>query len=417
MHALEKILARAADVATTHAGEILNCRIDIAGINDLYLQTKRSFLEMGGTRIHAPQNVVMFLDHYAPASTVSQAGVQKEFRQFCAQQGVGHLMDVNRGVCHQALLDAGLSKPASLIVITDSHTTMHGAVGAFGTGVGATDLATILLTGKLWLRVPEVVRFTLHGTLPAGVFAKDVILRILGELKADYAVYRAVEFTGPAVSAMSQSERLCLCNMTTELGAKTAYIQPDAVTAAYLAARGAAPSPAPLTTDPGYTYADERVYDVSACEPQVAAPSSVDNVAPLAAHAGKPVDQAYIGACTGGRLEDLAEAAHILRGRHIHPRTRLVVSPASRETLLAAIQAGYITTLVEAGATLVTPGCAACLGIHEGLLAEGERCISATNRNFPGRMGHRNAEIFLASPASVAASALAGEIADPRPYY
>ncbi len=417
MHALEKILARAADVPATHAGEILNCRVDIAGINDLYLQTKRSFLEMGGTRIHAPQNVVMFLDHHAPASTVSQAAVQKEFREFCAEQGVGHLMDVNRGVCHQALLDAGLSRPASLIVITDSHTTMHGAVGAFGTGVGATDLATILLTGKLWLRVPEVVRFTLHGALPPGVFAKDAILQILGELKADYAVYRAVEFTGAAVTAMNQSERLCLCNMTTELGAKTAYIQPDGVTAAYLAARGVEPGAPALVTDPGYAYADERVYDVSACEPQVAVPFSVDNVTPLAAHAGKPVQQAYIGACTGGRLEDLAEAARILRGRHIHPRTRLIVSPASQATLLAAIQAGYISTLVEAGATLVTPGCAACLGIHEGLLAEGERCISATNRNFPGRMGHKDAEIFLASPASVAASALAGEIADPRPYY
>ena len=417
MHALEKILARAAEVPATHAGEILNCRVDIAGINDLYLQTKRSFLEMGGTRVHTPQRVVMFLDHYAPASTVSQADVQKEFREFCAEQSIGHLMDVNRGVCHQALLDAGLSRPASLIVITDSHTTTHGAVGAFGTGVGATDLAIILLTGKLWLRVPEVVRITLQGTLPPGVFAKDVILRILGELKADYAVYRAVEFTGPAIRTMNQSERLCLCNMTTELGAKTAYIQPDATTAAYLAARGVTHSASLLTTDPDYVYADERVYDVSTYEPQVSVPYSVDNVAPLAAHAGKPVHQAYIGACTGGRLEDLAEAAHVLRGRHIHPRTRLIVSPASQATLLAAIHAGYITTLVEAGATLVTPGCAACLGIHEGVLAKDERCISATNRNFPGRMGHRDAEIFLASPASVAASALAGEIADPRPYY
>ena len=415
MHAIEKIMARAAGLPLVRTGEIVNCRVDRAGINDLYLQTKRSFLEMGGSKVHSPDSVVMFLDHYAPASTVSQATVQKEFREFCAEQGIGKLMDVNRGVCHQVLLDSGNSRPGMVIVITDSHTTTHGAVGAFGTGVGATDLATILLTGKLWFRVPEIIRFTLNGTMPKGVYAKDVILKILGELKADYAVYKAVEFTGPAIAAMSMSERLCLCNMTTEMGAKAAYIQPDETTFAYLAARGVTVDPADVfTTDPDFVYAAEHTYDVSSFEPQVAAPFSVDNVADLSAHAGKRIDQAYIGACTGGRLEDIAEAARIVKGRKIAPHTRFIISPASRETLLAAIAEGYITDLVEAGATLVTPGCAACLGIHEGLIAEGERCISSTNRNFPGRMGHVKGEIFLASPAAVAASAVAGSIADPR---
>ena len=417
MHAIEKIMARAAGLPLVRTGEIVNCRVDRAGINDLYLQTKRSFLEMGGSKVHSPDSVVMFLDHYAPASTVSQATVQKEFREFCAEQGIGKLMDVNRGVCHQVLLDSGNSRPGMVIVITDSHTTTHGAVGAFGTGVGATDLATILLTGKLWFRVPEIIRFTLNGTMPKGVYAKDVILKILGELKADYAVYKAVEFTGPAIAAMSMSERLCLCNMTTEMGAKAAYIQPDETTFAYLAARGVTVDPADVfTTDPDFVYAAEHTYDVSSFEPQVAAPFSVDNVADLSAHAGKRIDQAYIGACTGGRLEDIAEAARIVKGRKIAPHTRFIISPASRETLLAAIAEGYITDLVEAGATLVTPGCAACLGIHEGLIAEGERCISSTNRNFPGRMGHVKGEIFLASPAAVAASAVAGSIADPRQF-
>lgn len=415
MHALEKILARAAGVASVHAGEIVNCRIDMAGINDLYLQTKRSFLEMGGTKVHSPDRVIMFLDHYAPASTVQQATVQKEFREFCAQQGIDLLMDVNRGVCHQVLLDIGRSRPGDVIVITDSHTTTHGALGAFGTGVGATDLATILLTGKLWLRVPEVIRIRLTGTPAPGVYAKDIILKILGGLKADYAVYKAVEFCGPAVEGLCMSERLCLCNMTTEMGAKTAYIQPDAVTMTYLKNKNVAPAYAMVDTDSDYVYAAEHEYDVSEFRPQVSAPFSVDNVADLAEHAGKPVQQAYIGACTGGRLEDIAAAARILKGKRVYPGTRLIICPASAGVLLDAIAAGHISSLVEAGATLVTPGCAACLGIHEGVIAEGERCISSTNRNFPGRMGHTKAEIFLASPATVAASALTGVITDPMP--
>jgi len=418
MHAIEKILARAAGLERVHAGQVVDCTVDRAGINDLYLQTKRSFLEMGGVRVHTPQNVVMFMDHYAPASTLAQATVQKEFREFCREQGIAHLMDVNRGVCHQVLIDSGLSGPGKVIVITDSHTTTHGALGAFGTGVGATDLATILLTGKLWFRVPEVIRFTVDGVLPPGVFAKDLILKIIGDVKADFAVYKAVEFTGSAIAAMSVSERLCLCNMTTEMGAKCAYIEPDAKTLEYLALRGVKVAAEQIVrTDADFVYAEELRYEAGDIAPQVAAPFSVDNVAPLPQYAGKRIDQAYIGACTGGRLEDLAEAARVVRGKTIAPHTRFVVSPASRETLLAALEAGYIRTLVEAGATLVAPGCAACLGIHEGLIAEGECCVSSTNRNFPGRMGHKKGEIFLASPATVAASALSGVLADPRPYY
>lgn len=415
MHAVEKILARAAGREAVKTGEIVNCAIDLAGINDLYLQTLRSFFEMGGTRVREPDRIVMFLDHYAPASTIAQADNQKQFREFCREQRIGHLMDVDQGVCHQVLADRGLVWPGQLLVVTDSHTTTHGAFGAFGTGVGATDLAIILITGKLWFRVPEVIRIRLEGTLSAGVYAKDVILKIIGELKADYAAYRAVEFAGPALAGFGVSERMTLCNMTTEMGAKTSYIQPDGITEAFLSGRVKHPY-VPVFTDPGYAYAAEHSYDISGIKPQVAAPHSVDNVSDLAAWAGRPIDQAFIGTCTGGRLEDLAVAARILSGRKVHPRTRLLVVPASRGVFLEAMNRGYVQKLVEAGATFVTPGCAACLGTHQGLLASGETCITSSSRNFPGRMGHARAEIFLASPAAVAASALEGRIADPAPY-
>ena len=417
MHALEKILALRSGKKEVHTGEIVNCTVDFAGINDLYLQTLRSFAEMGGSRVKHPDRLAVFLDHYAPPSTILQAENQKIFREFCAQQGIEHLMDVDQGVCHQVLIDKGLSAPGKLMVITDSHTTTHGALGAFGTGVGATDLACILLTGELWFRVPEIVAIHLEGNLPKGVFAKDVILHIIGSLGADYGVYRAIEFTGPLVSTLSMAERFTLCNMTTEMGAKTAYIQPDATTKDFLRQRGGAQDGALLHTDPGYTYHASHTFDVSTLKAQVAAPHSVDNVSDIHNFTGRPVHQAFLGTCTGGRLEDLRVAAHILAGKHIHKNTRLIVVPASKGVLLEAMHAGVMQSLVAAGATFVTPGCAACLGTHEGMLAAGETCITASSRNFPGRMGSTGAEIFVASPASVAVAALTGHITDPEAFF
>ncbi|HYE68124.1 MAG TPA: 3-isopropylmalate dehydratase large subunit [Anaerovoracaceae bacterium] len=415
MHALEKILAKAAKKESVRAGEIVNCQVDMAGINDLYLQTIRSFYEMDGEKVYAPDKTIVFLDHYAPASSVLQADNQKQFREFCRNQNIDKLMDVNQGVCHQIMADKGFSKPGQLIVITDSHTTTHGAFGAFGTGVGATDLAIILRTGSLWFRVPEVIRINLEGQLRPGVFAKDVILSIIGKLGADYAVYKGVEFTGSLLKQFSISERMALCNMTTEMGAKTCYIQPDEVTFAFLEGNGIMDYQI-FETDLDYQYTAELTFDVTDLCAQIAAPHSVDNVFPLSDYEGEAVDQAFLGTCTGGRVEDLAVAAHILKGRKISPLTRFLVVPASARVLLEAMEKGYIQTLVEAGATLVTPGCAACLGTHEGMIAEGEVCITASNRNFPGRMGHSKAEIFLASPASVAAAALNGYITDPARY-
>jgi homoaconitate hydratase family protein len=415
VHAVEKILARAAGREDVKTGEIVNCTVDLAGINDLYLQTLRSFAEMGGKKVHDPEKVVMFLDHFAPASTITQADNQKQFRSFCRKQGIDLLMDIDQGVCHQVLADKGLVRPGMLLVVTDSHTTTHGAFGAFGTGVGATDLAIILMTGQLWFRVPEVIRIHLEGALCPGVYAKDVILKVIGTLGADYGVYRAVEFTGPLLDNFGISERMTLCNMTTEMGAKTAYIQPDRITFDFLRGKVKPESPV-VTTDPGYRYAAEHAFDVTGLKPQLAVPHSVDNVTDITGYLGRPIDQAYLGTCTGGRVEDLAVAARILKGKHVHPRTRFVVVPASKGVFLEAMAKGYIQTLVEAGATFVTPSCAACLGTHQGILASGETCITASSRNFPGRMGHAGAEIFVASPASVAAAALEGKIADPAQY-
>lgn len=415
MHALEKILAKKANKAQVQTGEILNCTVDIAGINDLYLQTVRSFFEIGVDRVASPEKVVMFMDHYAPASTIIQADNQKQFRKFCRDQEVGYLMDINEGVCHQVLADKGLIRPGRLVVVTDSHTTTHGAFGAFGTGVGATDMATILATGQLWFRVPEIIKIHLTGRLPKGVYAKDVILYIIGKLKADYGVYKGVEFTGPILQEFSISERMALCNMTTEMGAKTAYIQPDEITLQFFKEKGIHNFEI-QTTDPDFIYAEELAFDVSDLTPQLAAPHSVDNVAPIRNFIGQTIDQAYLGSCTGGRLEDIGIAAHILKGKKIPSTTRFIVVPASQQVFLEAMNQGYIQSLVASGATFVTPSCAACLGTHQGLLTSGETCISSTNRNFPGRMGSAEGQIFLGSPAAVAAAAREGKITDPTFY-
>lgn len=415
MHAIEKLLAEKAGKEQVVTGEIVNCDVDIAGINDLYLQTVRSFYEMGGEQVFDADKIVMFFDHYAPCATITQAENHKQFREFCTEQGIEKLMDIDQGVCHQVLADKGLVHPGEIVVVTDSHTTTHGAFGAFGTGVGATDLATIMITGKLWFMVPEIFKIDLVGKLQPGVFAKDIILHIIGDLGADYGVYKAVEFAGPVVQELSVSERMCMCNMSTEMGCKTSYIQPDAVTMKYL--RSTVTRPYKIyETDADFKYAAELTYDVSGIKPQVAAPFSVDNVFDLAEYAGTPINEAYLGSCTGGRLPDLAVAAQILRGRQIPKTTRMIVVPASKKVLEDAMDLGYIKALLTAGATITAPGCAACLGVHQGMLAGGEVCISSTNRNFPGRMGHVDGKIFLASPAAVAASALEGRIADPAKY-
>ena len=309
--------------------------------------------------------------------------------------------------------EAGIVRPGMILVATDSHTTTHGAFGAFGTGIGATDMATVLLAGELWFRVPSVINIEINGNLPEGVFAKDVILHIIGVMKADAAVYAAIEFSGSYIESLGVAERMTICNMAVEKGAKTAYMKPNDKILAYLNERNVGEFIID-ETDPDFEFADTYTFDISELSPQLAIPFSVDNVLPVEEVESIKVDQAFIGSCTGGRLEDFEAAYNILKGKKIHQDVRLVMIPASAEVFERAIEKGYVSELIRAGATFTAPGCGPCLGTHAGLLADGEVCISATNRNFPGRMGSTGGKIYLSSPAGVAASALKGRITDTR---
>ena len=418
MHAIEKILARNSGKAQVSTGEIVTAKIDFAEINDLYLQTVYSFYEMGGEKVWDNTRCAFVFDHYAPAPTIKSAANHREMREFAQKNNLKYHFDTNCGVCHQVMPEAGVIYPGMIVVATDSHTTTHGAFGALGTVCGATDMACILMTGELWMRVPEIIEVRLEGETQPGVYPKDVILHVLGRIKADGAVYKAIDFTGSYVESLGVPGRMTICNMAVEMGAKTAYMQPNQAVLDYVKDRAVRPYEV-VTTDPDFQYEESYVIDVSRLGPQLSCPHSVDNVNSLSdvVAAGEVrLDQGYIGSCTGGRVEDLAEAARILRGRHIPPYTRLVVVPASAAVMQDCMERGIIQALMAAGATVTTPGCGACLGAHEGCSAPGETCISSTNRNFPGRMGSTGAGIYLASPATVAASILNGKITDPRNY-
>lgn len=418
MHAIEKILAKNSGREKVTSGEIITAKVDFAEINDLYLQTVYSFYEMGGEKVWDNERAAFVFDHYAPAPDIKSAANHGEMREFAKKNNLKFHFDTECGVCHQVMPEAGVIYPGMIVVATDSHTTTHGAFGAMGTGCGATDMATILMTGELWFRVPEIIEIRLDGEAPKGVYPKDVVLNVLQKIKADGAVYKAIDFTGSYVENLNVAGRMVICNMAVEMGAKTAYMQPNKDVLDYVEKRAVRPYEVQYT-DPDFEYEESYTFDVSSMEPQLACPHSVDNVDTLANVVAKgevKINQAYIGSCTGGREEDIAIAANILRGKHIPKYTRLVVVPASAEVMTACIEKGYIQDLMKAGATITSPGCGACLGAHEGVLAPGEVCISSTNRNFPGRMGSTGAEIYLASPATVAASILNGQITDPREY-
>ncbi|MBN1658119.1 MAG: 3-isopropylmalate dehydratase large subunit [Anaerolineae bacterium] len=409
----EKILARKAGLSQVVPGQIVTVRPDKLLTHDNTSAIAKTFRKIGVQRVADPNMNVIILDHVVPAANETYAQSHKETREFVRQQGIDAFYDIGEGICHQVLPEHGHALPGMLIVGSDSHTPSHGALGAFAAGIGRTEAAAVMATGEIWLRVPESMRIVVDGALPHHVSAKDLALRIIGDIGADGADYRSVEFAGPGIEAMSIASRLVLCNLAAEMGAKNAYVAPDHLTRQWLAGRTRIEYET-ILPDPDATYVEVLHYDLSTLAPQLARPHRVDNVVPVAEAAGLPIDQALIGTCTNGRLEDLEAAAAILRGRKIAPWVRLLVLPASREVLLQAIDAGLIADLVKAGATLLNPGCGPCLGAHEGCMAPGERTISTANRNFRGRMGSRDAEIYLASPATVAASALAGEIADPR---
>ncbi len=416
MHAIEKILAKNSGRSAVQTGEIVTANIDFAEINDLYLQTVYSFYEMGGTTVWDSERCAFVFDHYAPCPDIKSAANHKEMREFAQKNNLRFHFDTNCGVCHQVMPEAGVIYPGMIVVATDSHTTTHGAFGALGTGCGATDMATILMTGQLWMRVPEIIEVRLEGKAPKGVYPKDVILAVLGKIRADGAVYKAIDFTGSYVEELNVAGRMTICNMAVEMGAKTAYMQPNQDVLDYVSARAVRPYEVEYT-DSDFVYEESYTFDVSTMEPQLACPSSVENVHPLPeviANDRIVLNQGYIGSCTGGRTEDIAIAASILKGKHIPPYTRLVIVPASRDVMTECLEKGYLQDLIAAGATITTPGCGACLGAHEGILAPGEVCITSTNRNFPGRMGSKEADMYLASPAAVAASMVNGYITDPR---
>ena len=354
---------------------------------------------------------------YDEASRVQALNMKKNCEDFGIEAFYGPESPY-QGVEHVVMEEQGLVRPGMVVICGDSHTTTHGAFGAMGTGCGATDMATILMTGELWFRVPEIIEVRLDGEAQKGVYPKDVILEVLGRIRADGAVYKAIDFTGSYVEQLNVAGRMTICNMAVEMGAKTAYMQPNADVLNYVDKRAVRPYEVQFT-DPDFQYEESYVFDVSKIEPNLACPSSVENVHPLSevvANGPIKLNQGYIGSCTGGRVEDIAIAAKILKGRHIPEYTRLIVVPASNEVMQECMKAGYIQDLMNAGATITTPGCGACLGAHEGILAPGEVCITSTNRNFPGRMGSTEALMYLASPATVAASMVNGCITDPRDF-
>ena len=410
----EKVLGQKAG-KRVRAGEVITVSPDYYLSHDNASAVIGEFKKLGVKTVKAPNKIVIILDHIVPAAAEKYAQNHKTIREFAAAQGLGKFFDIQHGVCHQVFTENGLALPGKLIVGSDSHTTSYGALGAFAAGIGRSEAASIWATDEIWLRVPETLKVVFSGKLPAGVSAKDVVLFIIGREGADGADYKAVEFTGPAAAHFSIASRFTMANMAAEMGAKNGYFPPDDETLRWLAAR-TKEKITPVVSDSEAQYSKVLEFDLAGFVPQVACPHTVDNVKPVTEVEGRPFHQALIGTCTNGRLEDLEAAAKILKGKKVHPRVRVLVLPASREVYLEAMNKGLLAQLSEAGCVLLNPGCGPCLGAHLGILAAGEVCLSTANRNFKGRMGARDSEIYLASPATVAASVLEGKITDPRKF-
>ncbi len=408
----EKILSGASKTEA-RAGDVV-----IAGLSLVFIQDStgplavRQLNDSGLVGLHDPARTVVFLDHTAPSPARSLSNDQILLREFADEHGA-ILSDIDEGVCHQRVAES-FANPGEVIVGSDSHTVTAGALGAFATGMGATDIAMALALGKTWFRVPETHKVLVNGRFADGVCSKDLILHVIGRIGANGATYKALEFGGDGVDTMTMSDRLSIANMAVEAGAKVGLFPSDGVTQSYLATQGRGERYTPLSADPDADYETTIEVDAAQLEPTVARPHTVDNTALARELSGIPIQQVFIGTCTNGRLDDFRVAAGILKGKKRHPRTRLIVGPASKDVLLSAMAKGYITTLVEAGATIITPGCGACLGVHQGVLGDGEACLSTANRNFKGRMGNPEAFVYLGSPATAAATALRGEITDPR---
>lgn len=410
----EKILARASSQPSVKAGEIVWARVDKAMMDDILGPRVEiaEKLELLGAKIWDPDRVTIISDHYTPPANAKQAEIVKFTREWACANGVEHYYEF-AGPCHQVMVEQGRVAPGEVVVGTDSHTCTYGALGAFATGIGSTEMLGVLATGQIWLKVPQTIRLRFDGALQPGVMAKDVALRAIGTVGHNGATYKAMEFCGTTFQSMIMDERLCVANMAVEAGAKNGLIPYDGITHDYLRKLGV-DGGWPCESDPDAVYCQDLYFDASALEPLCACPHEVDNVAPVREVSGVAIHQAYLGSCTGGRYHDLLQAASLLRGRKIAKGIRLLVSPASREIWERCAREGILTTLSEAGATVLASSCGACLGIHSGAIGAGEVCVSATNRNFIGRMGSKQGQVYLASPLTVAASALTGRLTDPR---
>jgi 3-isopropylmalate/(R)-2-methylmalate dehydratase large subunit len=417
MNITEKILAKASGKKTVHPREIVDANVDMVMVHDLTGPLAvEAFKKIGVEKVWDNQKVVVILDHQVPAESVKAAELHKTMRQFAKDQKLC-IYDVGRGgICHQVMPEKGHVVPGTVIVGADSHTCTYGAFGAFATGIGSTEAAAVFATGKIWLKVPEAIKVNVTGQFQKYVTPKDLILSIIGRMGVDGAIYKSAEFTGPTIKNMSMAGRMTLCNMAVEMGAKNGIVEPDETTRKFLEGRTskALPNFESLKSDKDTVYERTMEFDVSSMEPQVACPSSVDNVKPVSEVGNVPIEQAFIGSCTNGRIEDLRLAAQVLKGKRVKDTVRTLVIPASQEVYRQALNEGLMEVFTDAGAIVCGSACGPCLGGHIGLLAAGEVCVSTSNRNFIGRMGSTQASVYLASPATVAASAVTGKITDPR---
>ena len=415
MNITEKILAKASGKKEVHPGEIVDASVDMIMVHDLTGPLAvEAFKKIGVPKVWNNKKVVVILDHQVPAESVKAAELHKTMRQFAKDQNVT-FYDVGRGgICHQVMPEKGHVTPGAVIVGADSHTCTYGAFGAFATGIGSTEAAAVFATGKIWFKVPPTIKINVKGKFQKFTTPKDLVLAIIGKMGVDGAIYKAAEFTGSTIQNMSIAGRMTLCNMAVEMGAKNGIIAPDEVTRKFLEGRiPKMPDFNALQSDKDATYERTVEFDVAKMEPQVACPSSVDNVKPVSEVGNVPVEQAFIGSCTNGRIEDLRLAAQVLKGRHVKDGVRALVIPASQEVYRQAINEGLLEIFTDAGAIVCGSACGPCLGGHIGLLAAGETCVSSSNRNFIGRMGSTQANVYLASPATVAASAVTGKITNP----
>jgi 3-isopropylmalate/(R)-2-methylmalate dehydratase large subunit len=413
MNVIEKILAAHSRETVVYPGQIIDVVLDSVMANDATACLAIDIFkkELKADRVFDTGKVVLVMDHYTPSSSIAAADSHNKMRKFAREQGLQYVYD-GAGVCHQLMMEYHV-RPGQLIIGADSHTCTYGALGALATGMGSTDVAVAWKEGRIWMKVPEAIGITVTGEWPTHVHSKDLILKIIGDLTAKGATYKALCFEGPAIRALGVSDRMTLCNMTIEAGAKFAYIYPDETTVGYMKNVGREEYPI-FADDEDAVYERIMEYDVSDLAPQIAFPHSVDNVKDITAFEGLAINELFLGACTNGRYEDLEAAAAILKGRKIAGNVRLLVTPASKDVYLRAVESGLIKTFIECGAMIGTPGCSACFGGTGGILGKGERLLTTANRNFRGRVGSPDSEIYLASPAVVAASAIDGCISDPR---